>query len=236
VATWGQLGFQDANRSIIEELRQLHDFINLILVFVITLVAVVIVTMSINLWVNKVFVDIQMLEWVWTLLPAILLLQIALPSLLLLYILDDAASSSLTVKTLGHQWYWRYEYRDIWADSEEKSLEFDSYMVSDTSVADSLFRLLDVDNRAAIPLHTQVRILISSVDVLHSWTVPSLGVKADAVPGRLNQVQFYAQRPGVYFGQCSEICGANHSFIPVVVEVLNMRGFLGWATASFDQG
>ena len=174
----------------------------------------------------------QILEWVWTLLPAILLLQIALPSLLLLYMLDDVAASSLTVKTLGHQWYWRYEYRDFWFAKKGGSLAFDSYLTPDSSDASRAFRLLDVDNRAALPIHTQVRILISSADVLHSWTVPSLGVKADAIPGRLNQVQFYSQRPGLYFGQCSEICGANHRFIPVVVEVVSIRDFLMWGLGS----
>lgn len=105
-------------------------------------------------------------------------------------------------------------------------MEFDAYIIPTSELRDEIFRLLDVDNRTVIPIHTQVRVLISSADVLHSWTVPSLGVKADAVPGRLNQVKFIRQRPGLYYGQCSEICGANHRFIPIVVESVDLNTFL----------
>jgi heme/copper-type cytochrome/quinol oxidase subunit 2 len=107
-------------------------------------------------------------------------------------------------------------------------VEFDSYIVPEGDIEAQIFRLLDVDNRAVVPFNTHVRVLISSADVLHAWTVPSLGVKADAVPGRLNQVKFIAQRPGIYFGQCSEICGANHRFIPIVIEAVNTNDFLTW--------
>ena len=184
--------------------------------------------------INQNLLEMQIVEWVWTLIPAALLLQIALPSLLLLYILDESVDSTLTLKTIGHQWYWRYEYRDFWAIGREAALEFDAYMVATRDLDQRGFRLLDVDNRTVLPIHTQIRMLISSADVLHSWTVPSLGVKADAVPGRLNQVKFIAQRPGVYFGQCSEICGANHRFIPIVVEGVNSNTFCRWIAASLD--
>lgn len=182
--------------------------------------------------VNKNLLEMQIVEWVWTLIPAILLLQIALPSLLLLYMLDETVDRALTLKTIGHQWYWRYKYRDLWSLKNGVNVEFDSYIIPSNELTDDIFRLLDVDNRTIVPMLTQVRILISSADVLHCWTVPALGVKADAVPGRLNQVKFIRQRPGLYFGQCSEICGANPRFIPIVIERVNLDRFSKWAMVS----
>jgi len=208
-------------------LRHLHDYINLILVFIITLVLVILIIIRISTFINSFFVEIQIVEWVWTFIPAVLLLQIALPSLLLLYMLDERSDSKLTIKTIGHQWYWSYEYRDI-KFLDRIKVEFDTYITPKPDINSSSFRLLDVDNRTVLPTHLQVRVLISSADVLHSWTVPSLGVKGDAVPGRLNQVKFTCQRPGVFFGQCSEICGANHRFIPIVVELVKYRTFINW--------
>lgn len=217
-----------------EELRHLHDYINLILVFIITFVGIIIILMCTSKFINQKLLEVQIVEWVWTIIPAILLLQIALPSLLLLYILDETADVSLTLKTIGHQWYWSYEYRDF-CSVGDSNLEFDAYMIPTGELETGFFRLLDVDNRTVIPIHTQIRILISSADVLHSWTVPSLGVKADAVPGRLNQVKFISHRPGLYYGQCSEICGANHRFIPIVVERINSNTFYSWVISSIDE-
>jgi len=178
-------------------------------------------------FINSSLIEIQIVEWVWTLIPAILLLQIALPSLLLLYILDERSDSKLTVKTIGHQWYWSYQYRDL-KFLEGIRLEFDSYIVPSTEILNSHFRLLDVDNRTVLPTLIQIRMLITSSDVLHSWTVPAMGVKADAVPGRLNQVKLVGHRPGLFFGQCSEICGANHRFMPIVVEMVRYDTFINW--------
>lgn len=188
----------------------------------------VILIIVIGRHINQNLLEMQIVEWVWTIIPAILLLQIALPSLLLLYILDETVDSSLTLKTIGHQWYWSYEYRDFWSLARDKGLEFDAYMIPSSEIESNYFRLLDVDNRTVVPVQTQIRILISSADVLHCWAVPSFGVKADAVPGRLNQVKFISQRPGLYYGQCSEICGANHRFIPIIIEVTDTNTFVGW--------
>lgn len=188
----------------------------------------VILIIVIGRHINQNLLEMQIVEWVWTIIPAILLLQIALPSLLLLYILDETVDSSLTLKTMGHQWYWSYEYRDFWSLARDKGLEFDAYMIPSSEIESNYFRLLDVDNRTVVPVQTQIRILISSADVLHCWAVPSFGVKADAVPGRLNQVKFISQRPGLYYGQCSEICGANHRFIPIIIEVTDTNTFVGW--------
>ena len=188
-----------------------------------------------NKYINISLLERQIIESIWTIIPAIILIQIAIPSLLLLYILDESIDSSLTLKVIGHQWYWRYEYSDMWSIRNNTLLEFDSYMIPTNELEANIFRLLDVDNRTIIPYNIHVRILISSADVLHSWTVPSLGVKADAIPGRLNQVKFISQRPGIFFGQCSEICGANHRFIPIVIEIININAFLNWITIIYSE-
>ncbi len=215
-----------------EELIFLHDFINLVLIFIISFVGFITLSMLNNSFINKNLLEIQIVERVWTIIPAIILIQIALPSLLLLYILDESIDRTLTLKAVGHQWYWRYEYSDFWAAGAQSPLEFDSYMLPETDLMVSGFRLLDTDNHAAVPLKTHVRVLVSSADVLHAWSVPSLGVKADAVPGRLNQVKFIRQRPGIYFGQCSEICGANHRFMPIVLESIPGQAFINWVVSS----
>jgi len=234
IINWSQFGLQDANSPIIEELIFLHDFINLILVFIITFVGYIIVFILLNNYININLLESQMIECIWTIIPAIILIQIAIPSLLLLYILDESIDSALTIKILGHQWYWSYEYTDFWSISSNNQIDFDAYIIPSNDLETSIFRLLDVDNRTIIPYNIHIRILISSADVLHAWTVPSLGVKADAIPGRLNQVKFIRQRPGVFFGQCSEICGANHRFIPIVIEIININYFLNWVTCIYE--
>jgi len=234
IINWSQFGLQDANSPIIEELIFLHDFINLILVFIITFVGYIMVLILLNNYININLLESQIIECIWTIIPAIILIQIAIPSLLLLYILDESIDSALTIKILGHQWYWSYEYTDFWSISSNNQIDFDSYIVPSNDLETSIFRLLDVDNRTIIPYNIHIRILISSADVLHAWTVPSLGVKADAIPGRLNQVKFIRQRPGVFFGQCSEICGANHRFMPIVIEIININYFLNWVTCIYE--
>ena len=191
------------------------------------------ITLSIliNVFINKYLLIAQIVEWVWTLIPAFILIQVAIPSLLLLYIIDESVDSSLTIKVMGHQWYWSYEYGDM----GDTQLGFDSYITQLEDGEKNIFRLLDVDNRVIFPTGVHTRILVSSIDVLHAWTVPVLGVKADAVPGRLNQIKFISQRPGVYYGQCSEICGANHSFIPIVVEMVRVSEFKWWVALNYLQ-
>ena len=211
-----------------EELIFLHDFINMVLIFIIRFVGYIIIRIIYNKYININLLESQIIECIWTIIRAVILIQIAIPSLLLLYILDESVDSSLTLKVLGHQWYWSYEYTDFWSVSNNTQIEFDSYIVPTNDLERRIFRLLDVDNRTVVPFNVHVRMLISSADVLHAWTVPSLGVKADAVPGRLNQVKFVSQRPGIFFGQCSEICGANHRFMPIVIEIINSNSFLNW--------
>ena len=163
----------------------------------------------------RILIESQGVEFGWTALPCVVLIAIALPSLRLLYIIDEAGEPGLTIKTVGHQWYWSYEYSDL------RDLEFDAYITS------SPYRLLDCDHRILLPAQTSLRVLVTAADVLHSWTIPVIGIKADAVPGRLNQLTFFSDRSGLFFGQCSEICGSNHRFIPIRVECIPADKFRG---------
>ena len=189
-----------------------------------TLVLYIIVAIVSTKLTNKYILDSQEIEIVWTILPAVILVLIALPSLRILYLIDEINDPHLTIKAIGHQWYWSYEYTDY------ENLGFDSYIVPTQDLTPGQFRLLESDHRIVIPIESPIRVLVSAEDVLHSWTVPSLGVKMDAVPGRLNQTAFIASRPGVFYGQCSEICGANHSFIPIVVEAVPLEYFENWSS------
>nr|YP_010587785.1 cytochrome c oxidase subunit II [Dicrotendipes pelochloris]WAB46394.1 cytochrome c oxidase subunit 2 [Dicrotendipes pelochloris] len=222
MATWSNLGMQDSNSPIMEQLNFFHDHALLILILVTTLVGYLMGTLFFNKLNNRFLLHGQTIEVIWTILPAIILLFIAFPSLRILYLLDEVNNPSISLKTIGHQWYWSYEYSDF------SGIEFDSYMIPQNEMNIDTFRLLDVDNRVILPINNQIRILVSATDVLHSWTVPSLGVKIDASPGRLNQTNFFINRPGLYFGQCSEICGANHSFMPIVIESIPTNHFIKW--------
>lgn len=218
-----QLGFQDAASPIMEELLYFNDH-TLIIVFLISmLVLYTILAIVTTKLTNKFILDSQEIEIIWTLLPALILIFIALPSLRILYLIDEINDPHLTLKAMGHQWYWSYEYTDY------ENLDFNSYILPTQDLIPGQFRLLEADHRIVIPTDSPVRILISADDVLHSWAVPSLGVKIDAVPGRLNQTALIISRPGVFYGQCSEICGANHSFIPIVVEAVPLKHFKDWS-------
>lgn len=164
----------------------------------------------------------QIIEIVWTVFPIFVLIIIATPSLKALYLLDDPFSPSLTLKTVGHQWYWSYEYSDF------EDLRFNSYIVPRVDLEKGNIRLLETDNNVVLPVNTQIRMIVTGTDVIHSWTVPSLGVKVDAVPGRLNQLILLITRSGIFYGQCSEICGANHRFIPIKIEAVPIDIFFNW--------
>ncbi len=222
MALWGQLGFQDASSPLMEQLIFFHDHAILILILIITVVGYAYVSLLTNSFSSRYVVEGQEIETIWTILPGVILLFLALPSLRLLYLLDEILDCRLTVKTVGHQWYWSYEYSDF------LDIEFDSYILPTEELNFGEFRLLDVDNRVVVPIETSIRLLVTSADVIHSWAVPSLGIKTDATPGRLNQIRFFIKYPGVFYGQCSEICGANHSFMPIVVEAIIMKDFTSW--------
>nr|WBR65576.1 cytochrome c oxidase subunit 2 [Layahima elegans] len=222
MATWSNLSLQNSSSPLMEQLIFFHDHTLLILTMITILVSYLLSTLFFNKFINRFLLEGQTIEVIWTILPAITLIFIALPSLRLLYLLDEVDNPSITLKAIGHQWYWSYEYSDF------MSVEFDSYMTPTNELPNNGFRLLDVDNRTILPMNTQIRVLVTAADVLHSWTVPALGVKIDATPGRLNQTNFYINRPGLFFGQCSEICGANHSFMPIVIESIPMKSFINW--------
>jgi len=191
-------------------------------------VALIIVSIIFNKTTNLFLIENQKLESIWILAPSLVLLKIGVPSLYLLYLTDDLVDSSVTLSVSARQWYWSYEYSDFWSPNLDSSLEFDAYIVPESEITLGITRLLDTDNRPVLPYLVQNRVLITRIDVLHSWTVPRLGVKADANPGRINQVKFYGYQPGIYYGQCSEICGANHRFIPISLEFFRAELFLAW--------
>nr|YP_007625526.1 cytochrome c oxidase subunit II [Ctenomys leucodon]ADK72587.1 cytochrome c oxidase subunit II [Ctenomys leucodon] len=220
-----ELGFQDATSPIMEELLQFHDHTLMIVFLISTLILYLISLMLTTKLTHTNTMNAQEVETIWTILPAIILIMIALPSLRILYMMDEVNNPLLTVKTMGHQWYWSYEYTDY------DELNFDSYMIPTTELKPGELRLLEVDNRVVLPMELPVRMLISSEDVLHSWAVPSLGLKTDAIPGRLNQTILTSTRPGLFYGQCSEICGSNHSFMPIVIEMVPLKTFENWCTS-----
>nr|NP_114227.1 cytochrome c oxidase subunit II [Conger myriaster]BAB46995.1 cytochrome c oxidase subunits II [Conger myriaster] len=224
-----QLGFQDAASPVMEEMIHFHDHALMIVFLISTLVLYIIVAMVSTNLTNTYILDSQEIEIVWTILPAVILILIALPSLRILYLMDEINDPHLTIKAVGHQWYWSYEYTDY------EDLGFDSYMIPTQDLTPGQFRLLEADHRMVIPMESPIRVLVTAEDVLHSWAVPSLGVKMDAVPGRLNQMAFIAARPGVFFGQCSEICGANHSFMPIVVEAVPLQQFEKWSSMMLQE-
>nr|AFG29105.1 cytochrome c oxidase subunit II [Hydromya dorsalis] len=222
MSTWANFGLQDSASPLMEQLIFFHDHALLILLMITVLVSYLMISLFFNSYVNRFLLHGQLIEIIWTILPAIVLLFIALPSLRLLYLLDEINYPSITLKSIGHQWYWSYEYSDF------MNVEFDSYMIPLNELPADGFRLLDVDNRVVLPMNSQVRILVTASDVIHSWTVPALGVKVDGTPGRLNQTNFLINRPGLFYGQCSEICGANHSFMPIVIESVPVNIFIKW--------
>jgi cytochrome c oxidase subunit 2 len=169
------------------------------------------------------------IEIVWTVVPALILAVIAVPSFALLYSLEELVEPNLTLKVTGNQWYWSYEYSNCRNPDIAEHIDgkkFDSYMIPTEDLEEGNLRLLEVDNRVLLPVKTHISIIVTASDVLHCWAVPSLGVKVDACPGRLNQTSVFIKREGTFYGQCSEICGVNHGFMPIVVEGVSMYDFL----------
>lgn len=225
-ASMSQLGFQDPATTTMEGIY----LFNLHLLFVITAIVLLVAWLLIVILTNftemdnsKVanFTHSNAIEIVWTSIPALILLSLASPSFSLLYSLDEISNPELTLKILGHQWYWSYEISDFNSCSDTQNLKYSSYMLTNEALKENssmgFFRTLETNKRVVLPTNTHLRLLITAVDVLHSWTIPSFGVKVDACPGRLNQANLFIKRFGVFFGQCSEICGVNHGFMPIVV-------------------
>nr|ALO76233.1 cytochrome c oxidase subunit 2 [Agriotes ustulatus] len=222
MATWLNINAQDSASPLMEQLTFFHDHAMMILVMITLIVSYIMATLFTNKYINRFLLEGQTIELIWTIAPAVTLIFIALPSLRLLYLLDEINCPLVSAKSIGHQWYWSYELSDF------KAIEFDSYMIPVNEMTPLNFRLLDVDNRLPLPFKSQIRMMVSSTDVIHSWTIPSAGVKIDASPGRLNQTTFFLNRSGMFFGQCSEICGTNHSFMPIVIESISPKSFINW--------
>nr|YP_010350290.1 cytochrome c oxidase subunit II [Pyemotes zhonghuajia]UOK09674.1 cytochrome c oxidase subunit 2 [Pyemotes zhonghuajia] len=206
---------QNANSPIMESLIFFYDHTSLILLMLTFSVLMNFMSIFSESFFKRFFSENHELEYFWTTLPAFILLFLAFPSLKILYMSEEYLQPSLTIKAIGHQWYWSYEY------SELNSMTFDSFIQNN-----NLIRLLDTSNHLIIPINTPIRMLITSEDVIHSWTIPSLGVKVDAIPGRINQLILHVNRPGILTGQCSEICGANHSFMPITISAISMNKFI----------
>jgi cytochrome c oxidase subunit 2 len=225
-----QLGFQDSAAPGYTGLVTLHNTVGFYLVVICFSVfwflfsIVYYYNSNKNPIAQKYLTHGTVLELIWTISPALILIAIAFK---LLYLMDEVISPTLTIKVVGHQWYWSYEYSDFITDSGE-SIDFDSYMIPESDLELGQFRLLDVDNKLIIPVDCHVRLIVTGADVIHSFAVPSLGLKLDCVPGRLNQVSFLAERAGTFYGQCSEICGVWHGFMPIVVEAVSSPDFLVW--------
>ncbi len=220
MSLWAQILFQERNSSIIQVLSLFHDYSLILIVIILVFVTGI----SFSILRNKFISDsviITIVEVVWTIVPILILLMLVVPSLQILYYIEER-DPYLTLKTTGHQWYWEYNLADL-------DINFESFM---NSTLENLwtgeYRLLEVDQPMVLPTQKNIRVLITASDVLHCWTVPRLGVKADAVPGRLNQVYFNIIRPRLLYGQCSEICGANHRFMPINIEAISTSKFLNW--------
>jgi cytochrome c oxidase subunit II len=226
-----QLGMQPAVTPAKEFIGSFHNLllviITLITIFVLALLLYTIVRFraSANPTPSKT-THHTLLEVAWTVVPVLILVVIAVPSFRLIYFADKAVNADFTLKVTGHQWYWTYEYPDHGA------FQFDSYMVADADIKPGQTRLLEVDNRTVVPVGATVRVVIAGADVIHSWFVPALGVQKYAMPGRLNEIWFRVDKPGVYYGQCNQICGVNHAFMPIAVEAVDPATFDRWSEAA----
>ena len=234
-----QYGFQDPATPVMIGLINLHHDIMFLIILIMVSVSWVLARATNGFLEEKNSVPVNIvhastLEVIWTIVPGLVLMVIAIPSFALLYAADELVDPAMTIKVVGHQWYWSYEYSDYETDDGD-SLNFDSYIVQEDDLAIGSLRLLEVDNRVVVPTNTHVRVIVTAADVLHCWAVPSFGFKIDACPGRLNQSSIFVQREGVYYGQCSEICGVNHGFMPIVVEAVSLDNYVSWISSKLEE-
>jgi len=227
---WG-VRLQDSATPNQEGIHELYDHIMFYLALILGLVSyilyVIIKDFKNNKFAYKYLRHGQTLEIIWTIFPAVILLLIAFPSFILLYLCDEVLTPAMTIKVVGLQWYRKYEYSDFVSETGE-TIEYESYIIPDDMLEEGQLRLLDTDTSIVVPVDTHVRFIVTANDVIHSFTVPSLGIKIDATPGRLNQVSALIQRTGVYYGQCSELCGVNHALMPIKVECVPIADFVEW--------
>lgn len=229
-----QMGYQDPASPVMERIESLHNFITIIMTGVVLLVMALLayIAVKFNARANPVpsrTAHNTPLEIAWTVIPILILLVIAVPSFRLLYFMDRTQDADITIKAIGHQWYWSYEYPD------HGNFTFDSFMKYPEDLKDGEPRLLAVDNDIVVPVGKNVRILITSTDVIHSFAVPSLGLKTDANPGRTNETWMRIETPGIYYGQCSELCGTNHGFMPLAVRAVPEEEFEAWVVEAREK-
>lgn len=222
-----QLGFQEAATPVMEKLNDFHNLLLVVIfaisIFVCVLLAYTCIRFSAkNNKTPSKNTHNTLIEIIWTAVPVLILVAIAIPSMRLLYYSQKIENADMTIKVIGNQWFWSYQYPD------HDNIAFDSYIIKDEDIQPGQKRLLEVDNRVVIPVDTTIRVQLTAADVIHSWAVPSFGIKTDAVPGRLNETWFKALKPGVYYGQCSELCGVGHGFMPIAVEVVSKEDFALW--------
>ncbi|MFK7839464.1 MAG: cytochrome c oxidase subunit II [Bdellovibrionales bacterium] len=227
---WG-INLQDSATPLKERITDFHNLMLWIIIAIALFVLVLLVWVIIryNHKANpepKQFSHNVFIEVIWTLVPIIILIFIAIPSFQLLYYNDRTETPEMTLKIIGYQWYWQYQYPD------HGDITFDSYMIADKDITADQVRLLSTDNQIVLPVDTDIQLLISAGDVIHSWTVPSFGVKMDAIPGRWNETWVRINEPGIYYGQCSEICGKDHAYMPIEVKAVTKEEYKTWALAN----
>nr|AZL93414.1 cytochrome c oxidase subunit 2 [Scelio sp. ZJUH_2016028] len=215
MTSWMKINFQDSMSPIMFHLNFFHDYILLFIIMILLMIFYIIMFISKTKFYSNLIINHQLIETIWTLIPLIILMFLIIPSIKILYMTEDMKNIKFTIKSIGNQWYWTYEYPQLFSN------QFDSFMINNINY----FRLLSVDNNLFSPSNIKIRLLTTSNDVIHSFTIPSLGFKMDSIPGRLNQNSFYINSPGLFVGQCSEICGMNHSFMPIILESIKMKSF-----------
>ncbi len=229
-----QTGFQEAASPVMERLNDFHNMLLVIItcITVFVLVLLLIIFVRFNAKANPTpskTAHNTMLEVAWTIVPIIILMVIVVPSFRLLYFEDKVQNADMTVKIIGHQWYWTYEYPD------SGDLEFDAYMIADDELQQGQPRLLATDESVVLPVDTNIRLLVTADDVIHSWAIPAFGVKMDAVPGRMNETWVRITHEGMFYGQCSELCGVDHAFMPIQIKAVSKAAFAEWVSAAQEK-
>jgi cytochrome c oxidase subunit II len=229
---WG-LYFQDTASPQMEALIELHNNIMFYLFIILLGVSWILVSILKNyiyynsIISNKYLNHGTLIELIWTITPALILILIAFPSFKLLYLMDEVTDPNLSITVEGHQWYWSYQYVDF-LNNKDELIKYDFYLVPESDLEQGGLRMLEVDNTIILPELTHTRFMVTAADVIHSFACPSLGIKCDAYPGRLNQMSVHINREGTFFGQCSEICGILHSSMPISIQSVSLEKFLVW--------
>ena len=230
-----QMGFQDAHSPTMERIISLKD----ILFWICVAMSVFVMGLMLYIFIRfnrkrnptpQTFTHKPVLEVIWTVVPVIVLVAIAIPSFRLLYFMDRTSEAEMTIKAIGHQWYWSYEYPDLGED-----ITFDAVMLQEDELEEGQLRLLETDETVVVPVDTNIRLLVTADDVIHAWTIPSFGIKIDAVPGRVNEGWFRVDAEGTYYGQCSELCGRDHGFMPIRVEAVSKEAYAEWAVYAQEE-